>query len=90
MSWLNAWTFLKGRLVSRTFVVLFAVATNMYMFDVFADAYARNNLSLELQQKIYQVFGHGVIVSIYLAAVIEALGLSVLISFIISKLRKNL
>lgn len=88
MSFFNAWTFLRNRLVSRTFVSLFVFATNMYLFDVFIDAYAKNNLSIYLQQRIYEVFGHGVIVSIYLAAVLEALGLSVLIGYIISKLRK--
>jgi hypothetical protein len=88
MSWFSAWTFLRNRLVSRTFVILFVFATNMYLFDVFVDAYARNNLSIYLQQRIYEVFGHGVIVSIYLGAVLEALGLSVLIGYIISKLRK--
>jgi hypothetical protein len=89
MSWFSAWAYLRNRLVSRTFVILFSVATNMYLFDVFVDAYAKNNLSIELQQKIYQVFGHGVIVSIYLAAVLEALGLSVLIGYIVSKLTKK-
>ena len=86
--WLSAWSSLKNRLVSRSFVILFVVATNMYLFDVFLEAYAKNSLSIEMQQRIASVFGHGMLVSIYLASVLEALGLSLLVGYIVSKLRK--
>ena len=83
---LNAWVFLKDRLVSRSFVTLFVVATNLYLFDVFVAAYAKNTLSLELQQRVSAVFGHGIIVSIYLASVLEGLVASVFLSFIVARL----
>jgi hypothetical protein len=89
MSWLSAWAFLKNRLVSRSFVLLFVAATNMYLFDVFTDAFAKNTLSIELQERVASVFGQGLVVSIYLAAVLEALGMSVLIGYIVSWLRRK-
>ncbi len=68
---------------------MFAAATNMYLFDVFVEAYAKNSLSLEFQARIASVVGQGLITSIYLAAVLEALGLSVLINYVLSKLRNK-
>ncbi|MDH2899764.1 MAG: hypothetical protein PXY39_02220 [archaeon] len=89
MSWLSAWVFLKNRLVSRSFVIMFVAATNMYLFDVFAEAYAKNTVSVEFQERIASVLGQGLIMSIYLGAVLEALGLSVLVGYVLSKLRKK-
>jgi hypothetical protein len=89
MSFLGAWVFLKNRLTSRSFVLLFVAATNMYLFDVFAEAYAKNTVSTALQERISSVFGHGYVVSIYLAAVLEALGLSVLVGYIVARVRKR-
>lgn len=89
MSWLSAWVFLKNRLVSRSFVIMFVAATNMYLFDVFAEAYAKNTVSVEFQERIASVLGQGLIMSIYLGAVLEALGLSVLVGYVFSKLRKK-
>ncbi len=89
MSFLSAWVFLRNRLVSRSFVILFVAATNMYLFDVFIEAYAKNTVSIELQYYVSAVFGRGVVVSIYIAAILEALGLSVLIGYIVAWLRKR-
>lgn len=89
MSFLSAWVFLRNRLVSRSFVILFVAATNMYLFDVFIEAYAKNTVSIELQYYVSAVFGQGVVVSIYIAAILEALGLSVLIGYIVAWLRKR-
>lgn len=89
MSFLSAWVFLRNRLVSRSFVILFVAATNMYLFDVFIEAYAKNTVSIELQYYVSAVFGQGVVVSIYIAAILEALGLSVLIGYNVAWLRKR-
>lgn len=89
MSWLSAWLLLRSRLASHSFVFLFVIATNMYLFDVFMEAYAKNTLSLELQERISSIFGRGLVVSIYLAAVLEALGLSILVGYIVTWIRKS-
>ena len=89
MSFLSAWVFLRNRLVSRSFVILFVAATNMYLFDVFIEAYAKNTVSIELQYYVSAVFGRGIVVSIYIAGILEALGLSVLIGYIVAWLRKR-
>lgn len=89
MSFLSAWVFLRNRLVSRSFVILFVAATNMYLFDVFIEAYAKNTVSIELQYYVSAVFGRGIVVSIYIASILEALGLSVLIGYIVAWLRKR-
>ena len=68
---------------------MFVAATNMYLFDVFAEAYAKNTVSVEFQERIASVLGQGLIMSIYLGAVLEALGLSVLVGYVLSKLRKK-
>ena len=68
---------------------MFVAATNMYLFDVFAEAYAKNTVSVEFQERIASVLGQGLIMSIYLGAVLEALGLSVLVGYVFSKFRKK-
>ena len=87
--WLNAWFVLRNRLVSRSFVTLFVVLTNLYLFDVFLEAYAKNTLSLELQQQISAVFGHGIVVSIYLASILEGLVLSAVAGYVVARLRSR-
>ena len=80
---------MKNRLTSRSFVFLFVAATNMYLFDVFAEAYAKNTISAQFQERIASVFGQGLVMSIYLGAVLEALGLSVLIGYIVAWLKRR-
>ena len=87
--WLNAWLVLRNRLVSRSFVTLFVVLTNLYLFDVFLEAYAKNTFSLELQQQISAVFGHGIVISIYLASVLEALVVSAVAGYVVARLRSK-
>ncbi len=74
-------------MASRSFIGLFALSTSVYLFDLFVQAYAKSTHSLELQTKISQIFGQGMITDIYLAAVAEALGLSMLVGFGASRLR---
>ena len=87
--WLNAWLILRNRLVSRSFVTLFVVVTNLYLFDVFLEAYAKNTLSVELQQNISAIFGHGLVVSIYLASVLEGLMLSAVAGYVGARLHSK-
>ena len=86
---MSAWVQLRNRLISRSFIILFTVATNFYLLDVFLEAYAKNALPSQIQQQITNVFGHGMVVSIYLGSVFEALFLSGLIGFIMARTGKK-
>jgi hypothetical protein len=85
----QAWVFLRDRFVSRSFVTLFVVATNFFLFDVTLEAYAKNTLSLSLQQQIASVFANGIVVGIYLGSVLEALVLSIAVGYITSMVQKK-
>jgi hypothetical protein len=69
--------------------MMFVSATNMYLFDVFVAAYSKNSVSLQFQERIASVTGQGLIMSIYIGAVLEALGLSVLIGYIAAWIKKR-
>lgn len=85
----QAWVILRDRLVSRSFVTLFVVATNFFLFDVILEAYAKNTMSLSLQQEISSVFAHGIVVIIYLGSVIEAFVLSTVAGYVTSRVQKK-
>ena len=83
----GAWVLLRNRLISRSFIVLFVVATNLYLFDVFLAAYARNTLPFEAQEKIYSMFGGGKLGEIYVASVLDALVVSSFVGYVVSRMR---
>lgn len=69
---------------------MFVAATDLYLFDVFAEAYAKNTVSVEFQERIASVLGQGLIMSTYLGVVLEALGLSVLVGYFFFKVWKEI
>jgi hypothetical protein len=86
-SLLGAYAFLKDRLASRSFLVLFGISTSLFLFDVFLLAYARVYLSASVQEKAYSVFGQWMLVGVYLGSILEALMLSSLLGYFVTKLR---
>jgi hypothetical protein len=86
---LSAWLLLRNRLVSPSFIVLFAFATNIYLLDVFLAAYSRNHLPPNIQSQVSDLLGHGMIVGVYLGSVFEALFISAIAGFLVSRIRNR-
>lgn len=83
-------TFLRDRLVSRSFVILFTLATNLYLFDVFLEEYAKNSFSIELGVKMGTIFfGNTFVTTIYLLALLEAFGLSIFCGYVRDRIRAH-
>jgi hypothetical protein len=69
--------------------VLCSAATGLYLFDLGVEAYAQNTHSLPLENAVNQIFGPGMITvtAVYLGALLEALGLSIMLGYAASKIR---
>lgn len=83
MSLNGCMTFLRGRLSSKTFLGLFCLITSLFIFDEFVESYILSSVPLVVEQQVSWIFvGQGVLALIYVGAIAEALGLSVLVGFI--------
>jgi hypothetical protein len=81
-------SFLRGRLSSKTFLGLFCLVTCLFVFDELVESYLLSSVPMIVQQQISWIFvGQGVLALIYVGAIAEALGLSVMVAFMSKRLR---